>query len=401
VRPRWLCLAANALVVLSLADGALSLVDEVLREVSGVTGLLGPRALLARLVLVGVLASLPAMALTPRVPLPVFLPLAVGTLWRGLGAAPLGLWLDTPYALGVAGSVFQIGLAGIAFVAIRRHNGGRRWLFDAHSPEALACAWSRSLGFAGVSVVLGLPALGLYLMVLSATWVETTTQGFVAFDLGGVSLADRRYARDDQEVRLVGMMHIGEEDAYREIVSSFATVSTVVLAEGVTDREGRLQDALQYGGAAEALGLTPQQDLREYLLDPEDPDGPPPAWPEIRHADLDASAFGPETIEWLRWASGIWGARDLASALAEIAASVRESDPEALAAFQRDILDQRNQHLFGEIEAALEDYERVVVPWGALHLPAVEREVTGLGFEETSRELHELISWGTILAALF
>jgi hypothetical protein len=79
---------------------------------------------------------------------------------------------------------------------------------------------------------------------------------------------------------------------------------------------------------------------------------------------------------------------------------MRDTDPEVLAAFQRDILDRRNEHLFTEIESALDDYERVVVPWGALHLPAVERTVIDWGFEERSRELHELISWGTIFAAL-
>lgn len=398
--PSWLRFCANALVVLSLADGTLSLCEEILREMTGAFWLMGPRSFLATIVLFGVVLSLPAMALTPRLPLAVFLPLALGTLWLGAGALPVGNAFSTAFGYGVAGSLLQIALAGIAMAMIRRHNGGRRWLFDAHSPHRPAISWSRSFGFALGAVVLGIPGFLLYSALAMASWVENTTQGFVAFDLSGVSLADRRYERDDREIRLVGMMHIGEEAAYREIVSSFATDETVVLAEGLTDREGLLSDSLHYGGAAEALGLAPQQDLREYLVDADAPGGVPPRWPEIRHADLDASTFSPETIEWLRWASGIWASEDLASALREILAAMRETDPEVLAAFQRDILDRRNEHLYGEIETALEDYERVVVPWGALHLPAVERTVTDWGFEETSRRLHPLISWGTILAAL-
>lgn len=398
--PVWLRVAANGLVVLSLADGTLSLCDELLRAATGATWLIGARSFLAAVVLFGAVLSLPAMALTPRLPLAVFLPLSLGTLWLAFGALPVGLAFTTPMRFGVAGSLFQIALAGFAMAMIRRHNGGRRWLFDAHSPRLPAFSWSRSLGFATGVVVLGVPGFVLYVAYAGATWVEEATQGFVAFDLSGVSLADRRYVREGQEVRLVGMMHIGEENAYREIVSTFSTESTVVLAEGLTDREGLLRDSLQYGNAAEALGLTPQQDLRDYLVDADEPDAAPPRWPEIRHADLDASSFHPKTIEWLRWAASIWAAEDLATAIREIAASMRDSDPEVLAAFQRDVLDRRNEHLFGEIEAALEDYERVVVPWGALHLPAVERTVTGWGFVERSRELHELISWGTILAAL-
>ena len=400
MRPPWLRAAANALVVLSLLDGSLSLAEEILRAATGALWLLPLRNTLAQGVVLGVLASLPAMALTPRLPLAVFLPLAIGTLWLGFGAAPLGLLLASPTAVGISASTFQIALSVTVLLVIRRRNGGRRWLFDADSPGAPAFAWSRSLGFAAGSVALGAPAALLYLVVLGVTWVQTTTQGFVAFDLAGVSLGDRRYARGDREIRLVGMMHIGEERAYRDIVASFASPSTVVLAEGVSDREGRLGDALHYGRAAEALGLASQRDLRDYLAEDADPEAPPPAWPVIRPADLDANEFAAETIDWLRWASGVWTAPDLASALREILVAVRERGPEDLATFQRDVIDRRNAHLYDEIHAALEDYERVIVPWGALHLPAVENVVLGWGFEETSRTLHPLISWDTIAAAL-
>ncbi len=61
----------------------------------------------------------------------------------------------------------------------------------------------------------------------------------------------------------------------------------------------------------------------------------------------------------------------------------------------------RNAHLEGEIERALGEYEHVVVPWGALHLPSVEQTVLSWGFAETSRETHPLFAWSTVLAALF
>ena len=398
MRPAWLRGLANAAVWLSLADGGVSLVDELLRT-AGVEGLAPLREALASMVFVAMLSCLAGIALTPRLPLRVFLPLTLGTLWLNLGAAPLPLWL-APAPLGIAGSCLQLALVLDALAAIRRRNGGRGWFFHEASPAAPAFAWSRSLGFAGVSVFLGLPALALYLGVLFATSVERATDGFVAFDFGGVSLADRRYARGSREIRLVGMMHIGEENSYREIVESFATESTVVLAEGLTDREGLLSDAVEYGRAAEALGLSRQRDLRDYLVDSGDPDAPRPAWPEIRHADVDASAFSPETLEWLRWATGVWSAPDLRSALAALLESARETTPEQLTAFQRDILDRRNEHLIGELDAVLGDYRRVIVPWGALHLPAVEQAVVERGFEETSRALHPLLSWSTIAGAL-
>ena len=41
------------------------------------------------------------------------------------------------------------------------------------------------------------------------------------------------------------------------------------------------------------------------------------------------------------------------------------------------------------------------MPWGALHLPAIEDAVLSWGFEETSRERHPLIDWRTVAAAVF
>ena len=398
MKPAWLCAAANAVVCLSLADGVVSLLDEGLQAL-GIGALYPIRAVLAGVTAVAVLASLPAMALTPRLPLAVFLPLALGTLWLLLGGAPLGMWLS-PGNVMVAACVLQVGLAGLAFAMIRRHNGGRRWLFDAESPSAPAFTARRSLGFAATALVAGLPVLGLYLVLLAATYVESATRGFVAFDLNGVSLADRRYAKEDREVRLVGMMHLGEDAGYRALVSSFSEENTVVLAEGLTDESGRLGESLHYGRAAEALGLSPQGDLRDYLVDSGDPDSELPRWPEVRHADIDASAFAPETITWLRRAAAVWASPNFGAAFRELIETARQTDPAELAAFQYEILDLRNEHLIGELDAALEEYPRVIVPWGALHLPVIEEAVIGRGFTLRSRAEHPLLSWRTIVDAL-
>ena len=103
----------------------------------------------------------------------------------------------------------------------------------------------------GAVLVLGVaPATLLYAVVLLVTSIEVGTRGFVAFDRAGVTLDDRSYARGDREVRLVGMMHVGEEDSYREVVASFSIPATVVLEEGVTDRSGLLESPLAYDGVA-------------------------------------------------------------------------------------------------------------------------------------------------------
>ena len=329
MNPRWLRGFANGLVGLSAFDALLSLLEEGVRAATGVSWLAGPRSVVAELVIAGVIASVPLMLLTPRLPIAVFGPLAIATLWLTFGAAPLPLWIESA-TLGVVGCAIQLAAVALAFALIHRRNGGRRWWFDAASPEVPAFAWRHTLGVGAAYAVLGFPAALLYLVVAMATWTQLLTHGFVSFDLDGVSLADRHYQRDGREIRLVGMMHIGEEKAYRMLVRTFVRESAVVLAEGVSDRESRLADTLEYGRAAHALGLSRQQDLRAYLVDEDDPDGELPQWPVVRHADVDASAFSPQTIAWIQWAGGIWDAEDLPTAARALIDGFRRRNPDEL-----------------------------------------------------------------------
>jgi hypothetical protein len=192
-------------------------------------------------------------------------------------------------------------------------------------------------------------------------------------------------------------MHLGEPDAYREIFAGFSSESTVVLAEGVTDEQGVMDGPISYEAVARTLGLEQQQYVTEYLSD--DPDGAPPRWPEVRHADLDASDFAPETIEALERIGRVWAAD---SPFAAFVTLVRHADaePEIWESLIEDLLHRRNEHLVATIDASLGEYERIVVPWGALHLPVIEYAVAERGFERISSDRHRLISWATLFAAL-
>jgi hypothetical protein len=399
VRPLWLRAFANAVLALAAADASLSLLDELLRAAGDGGWLAAPRNALADLALAGLALTVPAMLATPRMPVPVFLPLAIVTFWLTLGAAPLPLWVASPVALELVGCALQLAAVAVAFALVRAGNGGRGiWFADA-TPEQPAFAWRHSLAFGAGLVVLGpVVALGYGALAIS-TEIEVVSHGFVQVGLGGVSLADRHYRRGDREIRLVGMMHIGDPAQYRALTRSFAQASTIVLAEGVSDRDGRLAGKLQYGHAAQAIGLSQQQDLSSYLVSGQP--GETPEWPVVRRADVDASAFSPDTIALIEWAGEVWAAEDLASALRMILRGMREQGPERSRAFFADVVDLRNANLEREITRALPDYEHVVVPWGALHLPGIERTLLSWGFAETSREIHPLFAWSTVAAALF
>jgi hypothetical protein len=401
VRPGWLRGFANAVLALSAADALFSLLDEAVRAATGAEWLAAPRNALAQLALLAVAATVPGMLATPQLPVAVFGPLALITFWLTLGAAPLPLWIESEPALSATCVVIQLAAVALAFAVVRARNGGRGVWFGPATPDRPAFSWRHSLAFGAGLCAFGPPAALGYGAVAVATAIEVATHGFVHFDLAGVSLSDRHYARGDREIRLVGMMHIGDPAGYRALAGTFARESTVVLAEGVSDRQGRIASALQYGRAAQALGLAPQQDLRTYLAEGGEEKARAPEWPVVRGADVDASAFSPGTIAMIRWAGEVWASPDVATAVRTISRGMREHGPEEREAFFTEVVDLRNQHLAAEIERALRGYERVIVPWGALHLPGIEQTVLGWGFAETSRELHPLFAWRTVAAALF
>ena len=70
-----------------------------------------------------------------------------------------------------------------------------------------------------------------------------------------------------------------------------------------------------------------------------------------------------------------------------------ETAVETIAGLKRDLLDLRNDHLLVEIEKALRDYDHVVVPWGALHLPGIQEQVRGLGFVQAAETDRRVVGW--------
>lgn len=393
---RALILLANVYVVAYSLDAGLSAAEEWLRHLTGSTALLSGRNLLAYVVFTGSLFALPAMALTPRLPPSVIAPLALSALWMMFGAVPVPL-LVKGSTLGPVLSGLQLAFAALAFLRLRALSGGRSWLLGHEALRWPSFSLRHTVVSGGLIVGGGAAAVLLYLPLWFLSSIQLMTDGFVRFDLAGVSLADRRFERGSQEVRLVGMMHIGEREAYRALVDDFAGRSTIVLAEGVTDREHLLRTPPSYEGVARALGLDTQDEIEFYLDEIEEPQ--PRGRPDVRRADVDLSDFDPDTIAWLGWAGEIWGAESPLAALLQLFARYRE-DPERWSVITEDVLTRRNLHLLEEIRGALGEYEHVIVPWGALHLPFVQLRIREMGFEPAGGTHHPLASWKTIARGL-
>lgn len=393
---RFLLAFANFFVVAYALDASVSVAESLIREATGLTWLGPLRNFVAGIVVVTSCVGLPLLALTPRLPISVFLPLFLSALWFMLGAPPVASFASAD-SYGLTVCAIQLAFAAAAMLRIRTLNGGDGWLFRAGMFDGPLFSARYMLAYTAALIVLAVPAALLTLASAAVSAIEFQTAGFVTFDSDGVSLDDRRYSRDGREIRLVGMMHFGEPDAYREIFESFATVSTLILAEGISDEQGIINDPISYDAVARTLGLEQQQYVTNYLSDGSEAE--PSRWPEVRRADLDASDFAPETIEGLERIGKVWADDSPLLALLTLVRNAKE-EPEIWESLVEDILDRRNETLVAAIDATVGEYERIVVPWGALHLPAIEEAIRDRGFEQVSSAQHRLISWATLIAFL-
>jgi hypothetical protein len=396
---RAIALVANAFLAAFALDAVLTLADELARIGLGSEVLAGARnaAAYVPLAIGPVLAAL--LPFAPGLPARAFLPPLVFLVWALLGALPLSLW-TSGRALGLALGALQLALAALAPALVRRRSGAWR-VRAADLATALFRLRRALLGLLAAALLLP-AALGAYGALALAATLERATAGFVRFDLHGITASEREYTRGDRRVRLVGMMHVGEDAAYRELVRGFGD-DALVLAEGVSDRDGLLREGLSYESVARPLGLVVQPPFEEAidaLADADEAGGGEGRRARVVHGDVDLRDFSEETLAFLREVSLVLSSPDLASGLARAQELGKRFDAAASERILRDLVELRNAHLIRELEAALPDHATIVVPWGALHLPAVERALVGWGFRLGAERHYRLVRYATLASAL-
>jgi hypothetical protein len=373
--------------------------DDLARAYSYPAILSGARAGIALAVLLAALGNFFLLALNPRLPKRILLPLIGFLVWCALGAYPLSVGLESSQTSGLALSGIQLGLALAALGWIRLRSTSRHWLLHPSDLPRKRPRIGYTLRFAAATALIAPPLLAGFAGLSLSAQIERATAGFVTFDLAGINSTSREYHREDQRIDLVGMAHIGENSAYLDLFGSFAGESTLLLEEGVSDEDGLIGEGLFFKAIADRIGLDVQPSFAELLaLTPSSEADAP--WPDIRNADVDARVFSDDTIAMLDATARLYQSDQLAPALAQFQAELDELGPEATQGAFRDLIENRNAHLLGEIRAGLDDYHRIVVPWGALHLPGIEEAILGWGFEQTASSQRRITAYQTILTAL-
>ena len=384
----WL---ANGYLVAFTADALLSVADDGLR----VAAMGGPalHSLRGTIALAVVLASalMPFLLLfVPQLPKRLFLAPIAFTLFFSFGTSGLPVpveWL----------SVVQLVIAVATIGLIRAATG--HWLLAAEMLRRKRHLVARTV-FATLVTVVTLPLVAAVIVVLLLAGVlEQQTAGYLDVTSTGVDVRERVLTKDGRTVVLKAMAHYGEDDFYRTLFDGLPPKS-LVLAEGLTDREKRLRGFPSAAGIANMLGLTQQPGMGSIR----DRNGQAPAAgtraapanpPDIVRADVDAADLSDDTLALLDDLANLY-AGDVAEGIRKVLARTR-ADP---GVFTRELIDKRNANVLAIFDEKAGDYTTIVIPWGALHMPGLEAGLEQRGYRVESERTRPVVRFGTIVGSL-
>lgn len=213
-------------------------------------------------------------------------------------------------------------------------------------------------------------ALGI-ILIFNVAELEDLTRGYISLNPAGVFSAEKYYEKDGVELRLLGMAHVAEKGFYEDIKNSLRGKPALMLMEGVTDDESLLKTPPDYSSIAKKLGADNQ---RDKFSPKEMPDNV-----ELIRADLDVSDFSADTVEILNLVGKIYSKEGFSFGTL-LMMHLKLSDSNVAQAFMKDLVENRNNCLIGHLQKNLEKHKLILVPWGALHLPGIEKWVQEDGF---------------------
>lgn len=396
-RRSWFLVAAtlfaNGWLYATGLDGALSILDDLLKAYAG-TGMLTD---LRQVVAMSVINLLPVMflvlALTPPLPRRIFIPAFLCTIWANYILWPVSAGPEPLSAMPLSIAQLVVFLLAIFWIHSRT---GRFSLMASDLPVKAHILRRMLLGTATALVSYMLIVAGLLGFSLKSR-IEQDTAGYVTFSPKGISVSEKTLMRGEKSVRLIGMVHIGDDTFYKSVFASIPR-DALVLVEGVSDRECRIKGKMDYTGVAKALGLANQVELQSSWIEttakesqsqPADSPRPVP----LMNADIDVSEFSEPTFNFLRDTAEVYDAGSLSGSYARMTAlGTRYTEAQAMAAIA-ELIDKRNAHVLTTFDKQIATRDQIVIPWGAQHMPGLEKGLLDRGFAVTGQHTRLVISF--------
>ncbi|MCB1205886.1 MAG: hypothetical protein KDN18_16605 [Verrucomicrobiae bacterium] len=318
-------------------------------------------------------ASIPLAAFPKRILIPAVFLVTV----RLSFGWPLLYGMDLRTACLIA----DAGLVAVAFAHLLIALKGvllanRPWIRWQHSVAMVATAV--------LSSVLSLPA-GFFGL---AEVIGQTSKGYVRLTPTGIDLTERIFEKDGRRVHLIGMAHIADGGFYESLNRSLAGPlegRRLVLLEGVSDRERILPQSFAsgetYRALAEKLGLAEQSLGFAVPSDGSYREDSRKSWMErgveFRLADIDISELDASHRDHLVSLLKGMEKLDLAS-IFMMPEGITSAEIEDL--LVTGLVGRRNDRLMEVYEQEGGAYAEVFIPWGAAHLPDLERRFISNGY---------------------
>ncbi len=361
-----------------LADACFSVVDTILVLIFDWHVLSGVRGVVSFLSFGFSLLIYVLIGITPMIPKRAFLPLTLFNPVMWLFAIPAYIYFHRAFHLFdfiISCCQLFLGLGVLAWL-----QGGFRLAWPFVKEDRMGqrgFSWINLSGFVLLNVLVLPSATLVYLAVCAHLAVGHYSDGFLALRTSGITVQARKYVRNDgKTVLLVPMVHIGDPDFYWKVSQSFPT-NSIILMEGVTDEKNLLTNKVSYQRAARSLGLAEQQKVFR------------PTRGQPVRADVDISEFTPVTISVLNLAM-LFHARGFTGET--IAKALQFSGPPHLEEqLLDDLVKKRNQHVMKELKTQLSNYDDIVVPWGAAHIPGLAEEIQRAGFQLKETREYQVI----------
>jgi hypothetical protein len=248
-----------------------------------------------------------------------------------------------------------------------------------------------------VTGVLGgfqIPAYIAGQVIIIAAIIFLGPKGFLAINSTSLVAVEKIYqATDGKIVRLIPMMHIGKEDFYKKISQIDAAEKTLVLAEGVKDDLKELE-GLDYSDLANSFGLSRQG---EHFT------------PEAKNEEnnnklffiaerIKTSDMSAQTISLLKkiFKSFKKNKNKRNDLLGKLTNSNIKITGDEYISLRNDLLDLRTNDLIAQFDKHEGKFKKVIIPWGALHMPDIELALIKRGYIFQSEVKRELIRWDEI-----
>jgi hypothetical protein len=289
----------------------------------------------------------------------------------------------------VPAALVQVLLGVAPLLYVKKKSGGQ-WLLPADMFSGPFFGWKHSVTFFVANLIISPLVLAYMVFSFASLQLYEQSGGFARLWHSGLQMTEKIYRRADKEIHLTGMIHIADKAYYDEVLKSLSSDRTIVLAEGVTDEDRLLTNHFSYGNLAQGLGLASQETLvyGGKMIAPEEMQSTTPSTPmdadyHILRADIDVKAFHPKTIEFLNIiGEQFLGSDSLAEGLHNYLTWIKKNSPEITTEeIMMDILHKRNREVIHRMRQALDHYDTIIIPWGALHMPEIEAAVVEKNFQ--------------------